>query len=77
MTLTTNEKRTVLAVLEELLQLGDRELNNHFGSIMIDEMHELYGKLKFEDYVKAHGLKSWKDMNDYDYDNYYHDMYDS
>lgn len=70
MTLTVNEKRTVLAVFDELVRLPYSELNKHFGSETITEMQKLYSKLYYEGYCERHGVK-YEDMTDDDYINAY------
>lgn len=66
MTLTHEEKMTVLAVFGELLRKPDRELNTFLGSMTIEEMHKLYGKLHYEDYCEEHGIK-YEDMTEEDF----------
>ena len=66
MTLTANEKRTVLAVFEELNKRKYSELNTFLGSITIREMQALYQKLRYEGYCERHGL-TYEEMTDDDF----------
>ena len=65
MTLTANEKRTVLAVFEELNKRKYSELNTFLGSITIREMQALYQKLRYEGYCERHGI-TYEEMTDDD-----------
>ena len=64
--MTDQEKRTVCAVFHELLKKPYAELNTFLGSLTIEEMQRLYGKLKYEDYCKAHEIAyeemTWDDF---------------
>ena len=66
MTLTANEKRTVLAVFEELNKRKYSELNTFLGSITIREMQALYQKLRYEGYCERHGI-TYEEMTDDDF----------
>lgn len=66
MTLTANEKRTVLAVFEELNKKRYSELNTFLGSITIKEMQALYQKLRYEGYCERHGI-TYEEMTDDDF----------
>ena len=67
MTLTANEKRTVIAVFDELTKMPYGQLNTFLGSITINEMHELYRKMRYEDYCEKHGIR-YEDMTDDDFE---------
>ncbi len=66
MTLTANEKRTVLAVFEELNKRKYSELNTFLGSITIREMQALYQKLRYEGYCARRGT-TYEEMTDDDF----------
>ena len=61
MTLTENEKRTVIAVFDELLKMKYDDLNKFLGSLTITEMHQLYEKMRYDNYCKARGIR-FEDM---------------
>ena len=67
MTLTANEKRTVLSVFDELCKKSYSELNMFLGSITIKEMQLLRLKLQYEDYCDRHGIQL-EDMTDDDFE---------
>lgn len=64
--MTDKEKRTVLAVFGELMKKDYAFLNTFLGLLTIEEMGELYNKLKYEDYCKAHGV-SYEEMTEEDF----------
>ena len=66
MTLTANEKKTVLGVFEELLRKEYAELNTFLGSQTITDMQTLYQKLKYEGYCDRHGI-SYEEMSTDDF----------
>lgn len=70
MNLTTNEKRTILAVFDELLRKPYSELNTFLGSLTIEEMQKLYGKLRHEGYCERHGIR-YEDMTEEDFEQAY------
>lgn len=65
MKLTVDEKRTVRAVLVELLKKPYWELNCFLGSLTIEEMRTLYLKLRYEEYCDERGIK-FEDMTVHD-----------
>ena len=65
--MTKKEKALVMAVFSELLKKPYSELNAFLGSLTIKEMRDLYGKLRYEDYCKAHGVR-YEDMTDADFE---------
>ena len=67
MTLTNNEKRTVLSVFGELVNRPYEELNTFLGSITIREMTDLYKKLKYEGYCEKRGI-SYEEMTPDDFE---------
>lgn len=68
MTLNANEKRTVLAVFEGLLEQPYSEINRFIGSITIREMQVLYAKLDAEEYCDRHHVR-FENMTDDDFEN--------
>lgn len=66
MTLTVNEKRTVLAVFGELNKKRYSELNTFLGSETIREMQTLYQKLRYEEYCERHGI-TYEEMAEDDF----------
>ena len=74
MKLTKNEKRTVLAVFEELSKKPYSELNKFLGSITIQEMAKLRNKLYYEDFCEKHGVK-YEDMTPEDFEMAYNERY--
>jgi len=66
MILTKAEKRTVLAVFQELEKRKD--LNTFLGSVTIREMQELCRKLEHEEYCESHGV-AYEDMSEDDFVN--------
>ena len=66
MTLTANEKRTVLVVFEELSRKSYSELNTFLGSLTIKEMQTLCQKLRYEDYCERHGI-TYDEMTEEDF----------
>ena len=70
MTLTADEKRTVLGVFDELLKMPYSELNRHIGSLTIMDMQKLYGKLRYESYCERHNIK-YEDMTECDFEDAY------
>lgn len=66
MKLTTNEKRTVKAVFDELLKKPYSELNCFLGSLTIKEMQTLYSKLRYEQYCDGHGI-NYENMTEDDF----------
>lgn len=67
MTLTANEKRTVLAVFGELKRMRYSELNTFLGSMTIKDMYTLYSKLEHEDYCNRRGIL-FEDMTEEDFE---------
>ena len=71
--MTGKEKAIVMAVFGTLIEEHDfTELNAapfQFGSITIEEMTNLYYKLKYEDFCTRHGIK-YEEMTDEDYVDY-------
>ena len=65
--MTKREKVLILGVFGELLKKPYGELNTFLGSSTIEEMQVLYGKLRYEDYCKAHGVR-YKDMTAADFE---------
>lgn len=63
MTLTENEKRTVMAVFWDCMCRKD--LSYWMGSITQTEMSKLYHKLKYEDYCTAHHI-AYEEMTEDD-----------
>lgn len=76
MNLTKNEKRTVVAVFGELLQMGTSKLNTFLGSITIQEMQTLYMKLSYEDYCEKYHIK-YEDMTVEDFEDAYRERWES
>lgn len=74
MTLSANEKRTVLAVFQSLGSMKYGELNKFLGSITIEEMMKLRHKLEHEDYCDRHGIK-YEDMTEEDFERAYEERY--
>lgn len=68
MTLTKEEKRTVLAVFDELAKMKYSDLNTFLGSITIKEMMALRQKLEYEEYCENHGIR-YEDMTEDDFIN--------
>lgn len=66
MTLTENEKRTVLAVFDSLIRKPYSELNTFLGSRTIQEMGRLFLKMKYDDYCNEHGI-AYEDMTEEDF----------
>ena len=66
MTLTANEKRTVLAVFDELGKKSYSELNTFLGSVTIREMQELCQKLRYEEYCDQRGI-TYEEMTEDDF----------
>lgn len=66
MTLNEREQRTVQAVFEALVLMGDRKLNTFLGSVTIEEMKNIYSKLHYAPYCEKHGIK-YEDMTDEDF----------
>ena len=66
MTLTANEKRTVLSVFDELCKMRYSDLNTFLGSITIKEMQLLRLKLAHEDFCDRHGIE-FEDMTEEDF----------
>ena len=75
MNLTDNEKRTVRAVLGELLKKPYKELNTFLGSLTIQEMQILYNKMKYEKYCEEHGIR-YEDMTENDFIQAYEEDFD-
>ncbi len=65
--MTKKEKALVTVVFGELLKKSYGELNAFLGSLTIKEMQDLYGKLRYEGYCKAHGVR-YEDMTDADFE---------
>lgn len=66
------DKEVMAAVLDALFESGLRyeDLNKFMGSVTIKEAHELHLKMKYADYCKRNGLKSYKQMTDEDFEAY-------
>ena len=67
MVFTYEEQRTVQAVFESLVLMGDRKLNTFLGTITIDEMKKIYSKLHYAPYCEKHGI-AYEDMTDEDFE---------
>ncbi len=71
--MTSKEKAIVMAVFGALIEEHDfSELNAapfRLGSITIDEMSDLYYRLKYEDFCTRRGIK-FEEMTDEDYEDY-------
>ncbi len=65
MKLTEREKRVVFAVFDDLLRLPYSELNRYVGSLTIEEMKEIYNKIRFEGYCEKHNI-AYEDMTEDD-----------
>lgn len=74
MTLSANEKRTVLSVFQSLGCMKYGELNKFLGSITIEEMMKLRNKLEHEDYCDRHGIE-YEDMTEEDFERAYEERY--
>lgn len=72
--MTKEEQRTVLAVFEELVKMPYSDLNKFLGSTTIQEMAELYNKLRYADYCEEHGIE-YEEMTDEDFEQYYNEKY--
>ena len=66
MTLTSDEKRTVLAVFDELVRMDYSKLNMFLGSMTIADMQHLYSKLKYEAYCEKNGI-TYEEMTEDDF----------
>ena len=66
MVLTERELKTVEAVFNDCIMLGDKKLNTFVGSITMQEMKELYWKLHYREYCERHN-KQLEDFTDEDY----------
>ena len=75
LTLTADEKRTVLAVFDDLMHLPYSEVNRFVGSLTIQDMQKLYSKLKYEGYCEQHHIK-YEDMTADDYEAAYFEEYE-
>lgn len=64
MTLTENEKKTIMAVFWDCMCRQD--LSYWMGSITQQEMSKLYHKLKYEDYCKNHYI-TYEEMTEEDF----------
>ena len=69
--ITEDDKRLMLIITHELLQLKQRDLLQMYGSRTIDEIHALHSKLEHEDFCKRHGIARWEDMTADDYEREY------
>ncbi len=64
--LTSDEKRTVLAVFDELVKMKYEKVNSFLGTMTIMDMQRLHSKLKYEGYCLENGI-SIEDMTAEDY----------
>lgn len=62
--LTEQEKRTIRAVLGEVLSMSN--INSFLGSITIEEASALYHKLKYEWYSDKYGVP-YEEMTEADF----------
>lgn len=63
--LNDRELNIVHHVLDELLMKPIDELNRTFGSLTIEEMKKLYGKLHLREYCESHDIR-YEDMTEDD-----------
>lgn len=75
--ITEDDKRLMMIITHELLQLSSRDLLNMYGSRTIDEIHALHSKLEHESFCKRHGIAWWEDMTADDYEQEYREKWDS
>ena len=61
------EKKVVLGAFDALAHMKYEDLNRILGSITIQEMTDLYNKLKYDDYCKRHHI-SYKNMTAEDFE---------
>lgn len=75
MKLNERELATITAVLSEELKKPYSELNCTFGSLTIQEMSELYGKLKYRDYCEKYNI-TYEEMNEFDFEQAYREEWE-
>ena len=71
--MTKEEKRTVRAILAEVLYMGNKA-NTIWGSETLKEARKLWYKLECEPYCERHGIK-FEDMTDEDFAQMYYEEY--
>lgn len=76
MKFTEQEQRTILAVLDGVLQLQYKEKNNIIGSLTIPEAERLYCKMRYAPYCERHGIE-YEDMTEEDYEDAWREEWDS
>lgn len=76
MKFTEQEQRTILAVLDGVLQLPYREQNKIIGSLTIEDASRLYSKMKYTPYCERHGI-AYEDMTEEDFEDAYREEWDS
>lgn len=73
MTINSSEKRTIMAVLNEVLCMPN--VHSILGSITIEDAQKLYDRMRFEDYCTAHGI-AYEDLTDEDRMQAYYEEYE-
>lgn len=75
MTLTEHEMDVVWGVFTDLLmRFQDNELHKFMGSITINEMKHLWGKLRYREYCDKYGI-AYEDMTEDDFMREYEEYY--
>lgn len=75
MTLTEKELNTVWqAFTDVMMRFTDDELHKFMGSMTIDEMKELWGKLRYREYCEKHGI-TYEQMTEDDFEREYQEHY--
>lgn len=72
--ITQREKQIVLSVFSDLLRKSFAELNTFIGSETIKDMAEMYHRLSFDDYCRAHNVR-YEDMTEGDFIAAYEEKY--
>lgn len=57
MKFTEQQERLVFIVLDEIIRKPTQELRSMFGTCTIDEIMELYDRMKLDDYCQRHGVE--------------------
>lgn len=70
MVLSERELTVVTAVFDDLLRKPYSELNTFIGSETIEEMSELFCKLRHRHYCERHGI-TYEDMDEFDFEREY------
>lgn len=76
MELTSREKNLVQGIIGDLLSKPYNELNKTFGTETIQEMANLYSRMRWDDYCKRHNVK-YEDLTEDDYEQAYREEWES